>query len=414
MNPRRTTTRALYLALILLSCGVRHVAADAAGGEGVKEWLKTAAFGNEWPMSTGMRDGVLPEIRFDAIPLADVVDFMRDVTSIKVVVDWAALQEAGVTKATPVTIKLRDASIGAVLSAILKSIETREPLDFTLEEKLIRITTAAHLHRELVARAYDVRDLLAGSSDARAEDKPRRAKALTDLIESTVAPAAWTKGSTIREIDGRLAVVASLPTHRQLAGLLDELRNSLAIRVEVGVKVATVTRAMLKRNGAPWHLDVPRAGTASTMTIGESAAASTLDALKSEGVPVETTTFRQFRSGQAATCYGNLWQDGTADPTRSPRRAAAGQSIPVLEITPAVGADRQTIVLRVRPRVLFQAEPKGRLLGDMRVIVTLPHAGFAVIALPEDPERPLPPQNDDHFFLFIVHAALGTAPAEAR
>src|SRR5687767_11682430 len=46
----------------------------------------------------------LPEMNFDGVALTDAVDFLRDITAANIVVNWRALEGAGVTPETVVNI----------------------------------------------------------------------------------------------------------------------------------------------------------------------------------------------------------------------------------------------------------------------------------------------------------------------
>ncbi len=66
-------------------------------------------------------DRRLPELRFNGNPLSGVVDFLRVVSGANIVVDWDALNKAGVRKETPITVKLTDVRFDDALTLILKS-----------------------------------------------------------------------------------------------------------------------------------------------------------------------------------------------------------------------------------------------------------------------------------------------------
>ena len=65
-------------------------------------------------------DRGLPKTEFDH-DLADVIDFMRDVTGITIDVQWDKLKAAGITEKTRVTVKLGNAKMREILTAILTS-----------------------------------------------------------------------------------------------------------------------------------------------------------------------------------------------------------------------------------------------------------------------------------------------------
>jgi hypothetical protein len=62
----------------------------------------------------------LPELRFNGNYLGDVLDFMRDITGKNIQTDWPALEKAGITRDTPITVKLKNVDANAALTAIMK------------------------------------------------------------------------------------------------------------------------------------------------------------------------------------------------------------------------------------------------------------------------------------------------------
>jgi hypothetical protein len=67
-------------------------------------------------------DRRLPEINFAGQGLSDVLDFLRDVTGMKIAVDWEALKMAKVGKETPVTARLRDVKLSTMMGVIFDDV----------------------------------------------------------------------------------------------------------------------------------------------------------------------------------------------------------------------------------------------------------------------------------------------------
>jgi hypothetical protein len=59
----------------------------------------------------------LPDVKFNATPLSDVLDFLADSTEINMSVDWKALDAAHVAKDTPITLRM---STGVALHKALR------------------------------------------------------------------------------------------------------------------------------------------------------------------------------------------------------------------------------------------------------------------------------------------------------
>jgi hypothetical protein len=88
-------------------------------------------------------DRRLPEINFSGQALDDVIDFLRDVSGANIFVEWKMLDAAGIAKAAPVTLRLKDVKFRVALGLLLESISTEKArAEFTFEDGTILITTA--------------------------------------------------------------------------------------------------------------------------------------------------------------------------------------------------------------------------------------------------------------------------------
>jgi hypothetical protein len=67
-------------------------------------------------------DRMLPEINFGGQALSDVIDFLKDVSGLKIEVDWTALEKAGIAKDAPVMVKVRDVKFSTALRFVLESV----------------------------------------------------------------------------------------------------------------------------------------------------------------------------------------------------------------------------------------------------------------------------------------------------
>jgi hypothetical protein len=92
-------------------------------------------------------DRRLPEFAFDAVPLADALTFLKDVTGGNFVVDWDALVAAGVERTRPVSFRLRDLPVRTNLWLLLRAAQAKSdgPLDFAVTNGAINISTAEAL-----------------------------------------------------------------------------------------------------------------------------------------------------------------------------------------------------------------------------------------------------------------------------
>ncbi len=108
-------------------------------------------------------DRHLPELRFNANALSDVIDFLRDVTGANIYVDWPALERASIAKDAQVTARLRDIKFSKAMELIFKSVEGEDDehkLGYTLDDGVITISTRKELNKNVITRRYDINDLL--------------------------------------------------------------------------------------------------------------------------------------------------------------------------------------------------------------------------------------------------------------
>lgn len=212
-----------------------------------------------------------PEVKFDQIALTDAIDYFRDLTGLNINVNWQALETVGVSKETPVSLRLRNVRIR---TALTKTLEAAAPglLTFYVDENIVQITTHQEADARLITRVYSVADLImdipdftnfpeislqtntrsrtaggssggggggsgggggnnnlfggAGGGQGRAavnaaRTPAERAQALIDLIQTTIRPEVWNVNggtSAIRYTNGQLIVTAPLEVQRAIGG----------------------------------------------------------------------------------------------------------------------------------------------------------------------------------------------------
>lgn len=84
----------------------------------------------------------LPEVRFDAVGLGDVLEFLNDVSGVTLDVDWASLRAAGVDRNAPVSMRLYNVRFGDAIEAVLAG---QPGVAFSSKGNTIRISTPAGL-----------------------------------------------------------------------------------------------------------------------------------------------------------------------------------------------------------------------------------------------------------------------------
>jgi hypothetical protein len=124
-------------------------------------------------ISVGFRDS-----RFE-----DVIDYLQTVTGLRIIVDKTALEEAGGTYDTPVTLKVNGVTVRSLLRKILGDLG----LAYVIKDEAIQVVTAQQARENLVVRVHYIGDLLFGDELARRIE----ATQLIDLITQTIDPQSW-------------------------------------------------------------------------------------------------------------------------------------------------------------------------------------------------------------------------------
>jgi type II secretory pathway component GspD/PulD (secretin)/tetratricopeptide (TPR) repeat protein len=243
-------------------------------------------------------DRHLPEVKFNANALSDVIDFLRDVSGANIYVDWKALEAANIAKDAPVTAKLRDIKFSKALELIFKNVEGDDDehrLGYTVDEGVITISTRKELNKNTVTRRYDINDLLfvppdytdapklnletagqgnsggGGGGGAQSQslftggqqnqnqnsqqNREARIDEIKQYIQQNVDPNSWkdaggdvgsVSSSPLRAI---LLITQTPENQHKIVSVLDSLRASQALQVSVETRFLTVQRNYLEDIG---------------------------------------------------------------------------------------------------------------------------------------------------------------------
>jgi type II secretory pathway component GspD/PulD (secretin) len=203
-------------------------------------------------------DTRIQTVNFDAVPLEQAINTLRDQSGENIFVNWRALEHAGITRAASVTARMRDVSLGAALRSVCASASGgRAELGTMLDDKVITVSTAVDL-RQPITRVYDVRDLLVPIPDfeptpdggAAPIAQPSRADMvdrLTKLIQDTVEPEFWTDMQNppadlnrLRELAGQFIITATPQAHQQIQTILNQLRETRAVQIALEMRFIAV------------------------------------------------------------------------------------------------------------------------------------------------------------------------------
>jgi len=177
-----------------------------------------------------------------AVPLPKALAQLAEKMHVNIVLDEAAIRQAGIPADTQVTIDVR---VPERASAVLKLILQPRRLGYTVEGRSIRVTTPENVETTLYVRVYSVGDLLtpvAGeafrgkdqAADPNAGPVPQKPRhdfrSLISLITGTVEPPSWDGvggPGKIEPFEARssLVITQTQPVHEQIADLFDELRR---------------------------------------------------------------------------------------------------------------------------------------------------------------------------------------------
>ena len=99
-------------------------------------------------------------VELDDTPARQAFEWWSRITGISLVVNWRAMDNAGIDSEPPVTLRLRRVPANRVLALILRQLEVDQKLIFQTTEWFVQILTLEEANRQTEVRVYDVGDLL--------------------------------------------------------------------------------------------------------------------------------------------------------------------------------------------------------------------------------------------------------------
>ena len=295
------------LAVVLSACGPAAQSADSTNIDlpplALEKPIATQPDANQRVQEA--LDRIIPKIRFRGIQFEQALYFLRDTQKVNVNPDWIAMGIAGITKTTEIDLQLANVTFKTALRELLTKAACREGvLDYVIRDGIINVSTAEDLSSVKYIVIYDVRDLLARrerqdraiAADMfkqalafrqafptayRAGEKPHdpedhftgfeetgenfkvtdyHREAVSDFLEvlrSSVLPDSWapTGDAIMKEFSGRLVVKQTAFGHRELAKLLQQIRESFAASER-----AAPAKPWPGRLSVPWY-KIPQPGT---------------------------------------------------------------------------------------------------------------------------------------------------------
>jgi hypothetical protein len=199
----------------------------------------------------------VPAAKLDNVPLADAIDFLRDVAGVNISVDWKTLEAANISKTTEINLNLHDVSAGKILSLILAEAGPGDLLTYFIDQDVVEVTTRAAADEKLITVVYYVLDLLqpndvfnytipsitggsaqvtgtgggSGSSNTLQSSQNTQSKTSADkadelikLIEKVVRPDVWRDNggpASMAYLNGNLIVTAPRSVQEAIGGPVD-------------------------------------------------------------------------------------------------------------------------------------------------------------------------------------------------
>ncbi len=207
--------------------------------------------------------------------LDDVLAFIANVGNIEMDVDWPSLEDLGISRDTPVSLRLTNVPIETVLDRVLEKVSDADTsAGWAVTDGVLTVASDEVLRRNTVLEIYDIRDLLidvpdydnapqfdlntvfqvggrtgggggGGQSpfqdrgtDVERPDPQEKIDQLKDIIQQNVDRDGWVdfggETGTITELNGNFIIVNTPKNHRAITGLLTKLRavRNLQINVE--------------------------------------------------------------------------------------------------------------------------------------------------------------------------------------
>ncbi len=198
------------------------------------------------------------DVHYKAEPIGKVFEQLKQRTGTNLVTNWAALEAAGIEPDVPIVIQLKDVPLHVILDRVLAQAGAGaelEPIGWTIDRGVVRISTERDLNRAGVRKTYNIEDLIQlmlqtrgpdfDDSDEpiceRVEESELREDAiemLVNMIQDLVGSQEHWEAyggtiSSLKEINGRLVIKTSPPYHRVIQSMLDVLRTTLAKGLDV-------------------------------------------------------------------------------------------------------------------------------------------------------------------------------------
>jgi len=102
----------------------------------------------------------IKELSVDGISLQKTIQYLQDVSSANLVVNWKVLEAAGVAKETPITLNVKELPLRKMLQLVLDQASPNSQLVFNIDSNVIEITSQEEADKQMITKVYLVDDLI--------------------------------------------------------------------------------------------------------------------------------------------------------------------------------------------------------------------------------------------------------------
>ncbi|HNQ21655.1 MAG TPA: hypothetical protein PKK06_01025 [Phycisphaerae bacterium] len=217
----RTVVWALRLVTPLVATGVAMAGDPAPTGERASEQPAVASVAAVLSRS-------VDKVEWEDQPLADVIAWLREQGAVNVIVVWRAVEQAGVTEDSEISLTLSKTTVAGVLREVTDQLDEEGNVVFRAAGNVIRLATKDYFERRLATRTYEVNDLLQRTPDY-AATAPQID--MTQAMQSSGqggGRGAFTSGGTNAAQSGREGEQERTQRRAQLRELIQRTINAMA------------------------------------------------------------------------------------------------------------------------------------------------------------------------------------------
>lgn len=230
-------------------------------------------------------------VNFQGHELGDVVNYIAEVASINVDVDWKALESEFIDRHHAVNLRLDDSvPMRVVLDRVLAQLGEDDDArpQYAIRDGILTISTKEKLQRNPVTHVYDIRDLLVevpyfddapdlsldsildnsserdfndrlfGEGDGEDYDRGRMGREdmiekIREILTTTIDPRSWQMNGgdvgVIQELNGNLIITTTTRNHRDISNLLAKLREIRSLQISVESRFLLVNEDFFEQIG---------------------------------------------------------------------------------------------------------------------------------------------------------------------